>query len=297
MGVWTESDIPDLTGRVAVVTGANAGLGLQTTRMLAEHGARVVMACRSVSKAESARGDLPAEVVRLDLADQASIAKFADEVRARHERLDFVINNAGVAMVHHRPTVDGYEPHFGVNHLGHMALTLRLLPLLVSTQDSRVVTVTSVAHRAGILRLDNPNSVTNRYAGYAQSKLANMIFTVELARRFEAAGHRTLAVASDPGVARTKLARTDTSRLMRNIAIVAPFAVPNHSAAKGALATLRAGVDPVVRNGSLYAPRFVTFGAPVRATPSDRARDPEVGRRLWELSLDLLRLTEPEELG
>ncbi|HVW44565.1 MAG TPA: oxidoreductase [Amycolatopsis sp.] len=296
MCAWTEADIPDLTGRVAVVTGANAGLGLQTARMLAAHGARVVMACRTVSKAESARGSLPAHVVRLDLADQASIAKFAHEMFECYDRLDLVINNAGVAMVNDRPTVDGYEPHFGINHLGHMALTLRLLPLLLSTNDSRVVTITSVAHKIGVLHLDSPNVVGNRYSGYARSKLANLIFTIELARRLEAGGHRTLAVAADPGVARTKLARTDTSRLMHHVAIIAPFIIPNHSAAKGALPTVRAAVDPSVRNGSLYTPRFVTFGRPVTGTPSHRARDPESGRRLWKVSLELLGLEEPEEL-
>jgi len=294
MVAWSESDIPDLTGKIAVVTGANGGLGVETTRMLTEHGARVIMAARTPAKAEAVRGDQFADIVRLDLADQAGIAKCADEITNRYDRLDLLINNAGVAMVNPMPTVDGFEPHIGVNHLGHMALTVRLLPMLVSTRDSRVVTITSVSHHVARLNLDNLNGATNRYSAYFHSKLANMTFTVELARRLAAAGHSTLAVASDPGIARTLLARTDTSNLMRSTAIVTPYLVPTQSPARGALPTVRAAVDPDVRGGQLYSPRYVVVGPPVEARPSARARDPEAGRRLWEQSLDLLRLNEPE---
>ncbi|NKQ58075.1 SDR family NAD(P)-dependent oxidoreductase [Amycolatopsis sp. K13G38] len=296
MVAWSESDIGDLTGKIAVVTGANGGLGMQTTRMLTEHGAKVIMAVRDPAKAEAARGDLAADILRLDLADQSSVAKFAGETAARYDRLDLLINNAGVAMVNPTPTVDGFEPHLGVNHLGHMALAVRLLPMLVSTKDSRIVTITSVSHHLARLRLDDLNGVTNRYEAYFHSKLANMTFTVELARRLAAAGHSTRALASDPGIARTMLARTDTSRIMRTTAIVTPYLVPTQSAAHGALPTLRAAVDPDSRGGQLYSPRFLVVGPPVRTRPSRRALDPEAGRRLWELSLDLLRLNEPDVL-
>lgn len=299
---WSDKDIPDLAGRVAVVTGASAGLGLPTTRMLTEHGTTVVMACRDpVKAAERARGldsDRVA-VEHLDLADQASVAAFAGRIAERYGRLDLLINNAGVMGAPASRTRDGFETHFGVNHLGHFALTLRLLPLLTGTPGSRVVTVSSTGHKQGRIRLTDPQFAAGGYSvmrAYAQSKLANMLFALELARRLSAAGRDTLSLAAHPGLASTDLGRKDAVGAWAVVVRAAPYLLPHHSADRGALPTLRAATDPTVQNGELYGPRWSAVGPPVRQQPAAHARDPELAGQLWRLSLRLLPDLDPTPL-
>ena len=291
---WTFADIPALDGRRAVVTGANAGLGLEITRHLAAAGAEVVMACRTVSKAERAaaqiRDTVPAaklDVRALDLADLDSVAAFAGGFDGG---LDLLVNNAGLMAVDESRTAQGFETQFGVNHLGHFALTARLMPHLLVTPGSRVATMSSMGHRAarGVPdpRLEWPY---HRWQSYFQSKLANLHFTAELQRRLAAAGAPTIAVAAHPGGSRTDLGTEGSSLANR---LLAPVAQPMlQPAAAGALPMVRALTDPATRGGEFYGPRFVVRGGtPVVETPSRAARDPEAARRLWSVSVQLTGL-------
>lgn len=290
---WTEEHVPHLKdGTVAVVTGANTGLGLHTTRVLAQRGATVVMACRNEGKAAAARLSLvdggvdPARLrtAPLDLADQSSIAAFAEDLP--DERVDLLVNNAGLMAVPRSRTADGFETQFGVNHLGHMALTLRLLPRLNTTPGARVVTLTSMGHRPGRIRLDDPNfrrGRYNRWTAYFQSKLANMLFAAELARRNS--GRGALSVAAHPGYAATELGK-DTGAQARLLSAFDRVAAQPASA--GAWPTLRAATDPAVRNGALYGPGRFVAGPARTETPSRTARRQDLATALWNLSLDLL---------
>ncbi len=291
---WTLDAMPDQTGRTAVVTGANAGLGYEIAVALAAGGARVVMACRNLDRATGAAATIRrrvtgarVEVGRLDLADLASVAAFADGVAAGHDRLDLLINNAGLMAVDRSRTVDGFETQFGVNHLGHFALTARLLPLLTATAGSRVVTMSSMGHRAGRMNFDDLmfDRGYGRWRPYFQSKLANLLFTAELQRRLAATDAPTIAVAAHPGASRTDLGTEGRGVTNRLMARVVPLLT--QPAAVGALPALRAATDPAVRGGQFYGPRLLAVGHPVLETPSRRARDGGDARRLWEESLRL----------
>jgi protochlorophyllide reductase len=284
---WIPADIPDLTGRRAIVTGANAGLGLQVAHGLAAHGAEVVLACRNTTKAEAAaaviRERSPAakvEVGSLDLADLDSVAAFS---AAQSGRLDLLVNNAGLMAIDESRTAQGVEMQFGVNHLGHFALTARLLPLLLATPGSRVGTMSSMGHRAARgqaapLRYD-------RWQAYFHSKLANLLFTAELQRRLAAASAATIAVAAHPGASNTDLG-TEGSGFSNWGLRLMPFI--GQPAERGSRPMLRALTDPAVRGGEFYGPRFVAFGAtPVRETPTGAARDAAAARRLWDRSVEL----------
>ncbi len=291
---WTARDIGDLTGRVALVTGANAGLGFEISLSLAAHGARVLLACRNAAKADAAadaiRDHFPAaqlRVVSLDLASLASVASAAADVHAREERLDLLINNAGLMALDAMRTDDGFEMQFGVNHLGHFALTADLLPFLLATPASRIVSMSSMGHRPGRLHFDDPMAdrrTYRRWPAYFQSKLANLLFTAELDRRLRAAGSSTLALAAHPGGSRTDLGtegRGVTNRMLRLSTLF------TQSAAAGALPLLRAATDPHAQGGEYYGPRWGMWGRAVTETPSRHARDVDDGRRLWALSEDL----------
>ncbi|NYI07715.1 oxidoreductase [Allostreptomyces psammosilenae] len=307
-GGWSREDIPDLSGTVAIVTGANTGIGLPTARTLVARGARVVMACRNEAKAQAARGrvlsatGVPQDRVRvlpLDLASQASVTAFAERFLGEYDRLDLLINNAGLGSTRQTPTEDGFELQFGVNHLGHMALTLRLLPALVRTAGSRVVTLSSGAHRFGTVRLDDPHFRDGGYrpfAAYSQSKLANLLFAAELARRLTAAGHGTLSVAVDPGVARTELGHKQVSAGTRVLARLGSLVTLGRTGEGGSLVTLRAATDPHARTGDFYAPRWGGWGTPMVTAPAPRGRDRQVAARLWEISLRMLGQQEPAVL-
>jgi protochlorophyllide reductase len=300
MTAWSAADVPDLSGRVAVVTGANRGLGRELTRYLAERGARVIMACRDDAAGEAAAAALRApaatsgrpvaaagcvEVRHVDLADLGSVERFTAGL-AGEPRLDLLCNNAGLMAVDRGLTADGFETHMGVNHLGHFALTMRLLPLLRSTAGSRVVTTSSMGARLGHVDLGDllwERRPYDRWQAYLQSKLANLLFTFELDRRLRTAGPgsarpATAALAAHPGGARTSLGHHGGSLTNRLVPLWTPFV---QSASAGALALLRAAADPAARSGEYYGPRFQIWGRPVRERPGRRARDPDVAARLW----------------
>ena len=280
--MWSIADIPDQTGRVVLVTGANSGIGKETADRLASRGATVVKACRNP-------GTMPGDVLRLDLADLASVRAAAAEFTQRYDRLDLLINNAGVMIPPYGRTRDGFELQFGTNHLGHFALTGLLLDRLRATAGSRVVTVSSNAHRRGVINFDDLRSERgySPMAAYAQSKLANLLFTFELQRRL--AGTDTLALAAHPGAARTGLTR-HSPLLFRFVVsrrtawIFRWWLIQDERA--GALPTLRAATDPAAAGGDYFGPDgWKEFtGRPVKVAAEEHAHDTEVQRRLWRES-------------
>jgi NAD(P)-dependent dehydrogenase (short-subunit alcohol dehydrogenase family) len=292
---WTADDIPRQDGRVAVVTGANTGLGFETARMLAEHGATVVLAVRNLDKGKDAAARIAApdvSVQQLDLTSLDSVRTAAAELRAAHPRIDLLVNNAGVMYPPKQVTQDGFELQFGTNHLGHFALTGLLFDAL--TPGSRVVTLSSVGHRIRArIHFDDLQweRSYSRAGAYGQSKLANLMFTYELQRRLSAAGAGTIAVAAHPGIADTELLRYTPSVLR----VLTPVVIPliTQSAAMGALPTLRAASDPDVRGGQYYGPDGFreTRGYPEVVESSATSHDMETQRRLWEVSEELTGVT------
>jgi NAD(P)-dependent dehydrogenase (short-subunit alcohol dehydrogenase family) len=297
---WTGADVPDQSGRTAVVTGANSGLGLVTASVLASRGATVILACRDLAKAEWAadqiRGGSPGasvHVLRLDLASLGSVREAASEIRATWPRLDLLINNAAVMRPPYQRSADGFELTFATNHLGHFALTGLVLDSLLATPVSRIVTLSSVGHREGVMHFDDLQFERGYRAddAYAQSKLANLLFTYELATRLRMAGHETIALAAHPGIARTGLFRWDP-RWTR--ALLSPALRPltfrlAQSPQIGALPTLRAATDPSAGAGEYYGPggwREYT-GYPVRVESTERSHDVTSQRRLWQISEEL----------
>ncbi len=306
MSRWTTADIPDQSGRTVLVTGANSGLGLRTAEALAGKGARVLMGCRDATRGEAAQsgvaaiatGPLP-ELVPLDLADLGSVREAAQVVVAAADRLDVLINNAGVMAMPLRRTVDGFELQFATNHLGHFALTGLLLPALLRAERPRVVTVSSNGHRMGRNDWSDPNWERRRYLkwlAYGQSKLANLLFTRELARRAHEAGSSLVAVAAHPGNSATNLlpASTDASgrRVVGQMMNWGNRLIAQSDAA-GALPQLYAATMPDVIAGEYFGPdRFLQLrGHPTRVGSSTAARDDDSARRLWELSEDMTGVT------
>ena len=298
---WTTDDMPDLRGRVAVVTGANSGLGRVTAEELARAGAQVVLACRDLGRATAAIDAIVAahpaaavEARELDLASLASVRDFADKFRASYRELHLLCNNAGVMALPRRETVDGYEMQFGTNHLGHFALTGLLLDRLVATPRARVVTTSSTAHKIGKLRFDDLQSKRsyNKWRAYGQSKLANLLFGYELQRRLAATGHHTMSVACHPGYAATNLQaagpQMENSQRMLRIVHWANNTF-SQSAEMGALPTLYAGTSADVRGGDYIGPRdfFETWGPPVKVQSNARSHDAETAARLWQVSQEL----------
>jgi len=297
-GKWTISNIPDQSGKVVIVTGANSGLGFETARALAAKGAQVVMACRNQGKAEAAAQEILAEfpqakvdLMSLDLADLASVRAFADSFNKRYQKLDALCNNAGIMAIPYRQTADGFEMQFGVNHLGHFALTGLLLEALKAAPGARVVTVSSMAHRLGKIDFDNLRGEKSyrRWPAYGQSKLANLLFTYELQRRLDAAGIPVLAMAAHPGWSSTNLQyagpRMDGSRLMLKANQIANNLF-GQSQRMGALPTLYAAAAPDAAGGAYYGPDgfHETRGYPVRVFSNQRSQDRAVAARLWEVS-------------
>ncbi len=292
---WSADRIPDLTGRLAVVTGASSGLGLATVRALAKAGARVILAVRSTSKGRAAAVNICSDnpeaqldVCRLDLADGESVRDFAKRFADTHHGLDLLVNNAGVMAPPRRgSTADGFELQIGTNHLGHFALTGLLLPALAAAPAARVVTVTSTFHAFGRIDFDDLHS-ERRYrpiGAYAQSKLANLLFTGELNRRLTAVGSRVRAYAAHPGYASTNLQLTGRSPLMR-AAMTVSNALFATSASTGALPTLCAATLPALPGGVLVGPRGLGGyrGSPAVVEPHPRTQDPDTAARLWEVS-------------
>jgi protochlorophyllide reductase len=291
---WTTADIPDLAGRTAVVTGANSGLGLEITRILVANGARVLMACRNAAKADAAAADVRSgsprgevDVRLVDLASMASIDTLADQLRSEESQLDLLINNAGLMAVDEARTEDGFEMQFGVNHLGHFVLTGGLMPLLLDTPGSRVVSMSSMGHRMGRMHFDDLMYERHRYRrwpAYFQSKLANLLFTAELQRRLGPASP-TMALAAHPGGSRTDLGTEGSGLTNKAMRVVVPLTT--QSAHQGAMPLVRAATDPTAQGGEFYGPHRMVRGRPVRETPSRRARNVDDARRLWELSEEL----------
>jgi NAD(P)-dependent dehydrogenase (short-subunit alcohol dehydrogenase family) len=290
---WTETDVPDQTGRTVVITGANSGLGLENARALAAKRAHVVMAARNMEKAGDAERTIKAlhpeaslEVRHLDLASLQSVAESAAGVTADHDRLDLLIDNAGVMAIPEARTSDGFEMQFGVNHLGHHALTARLLPLLMATPGSRVITVTSTGrHFGGPVDPENPHLEGNYspWRAYGQSKLANLHFAVGLDRKLRAADAPTRALVAHPGLATTDL-QVNTTRQGGGDASERYAATFGMTPADGALPQLRAATDPNASGGELYAPRWVNWGPPVRRPLFGRSTDPDAIATLFAVS-------------
>jgi protochlorophyllide reductase len=304
---WSAADIGDLTGRVALVTGANSGIGYEKARALAAHGAHVILACRDDDKARRARDKLESELERsslellhLDLADLVAIRRAADAVLADHARLDILVNNAGVMGTPYRQTADGFELQMATNHLGHFALTGLLLDRIVTTARSRIVTVSSHLHRMGRLQRDDVAGAAfhNTWVTYGTSKLANLLFTAELSRRLLAAGLPTQALAAHPGWTRSNLAGSGAalgnSRLRRKLGRAAGTAL-GQAAAGGALPVLCAATSSSVHSGQYVGPAhfFGLYGPPRVARPSRRARDAGAAAALWEASEELTGVRYP----
>lgn len=297
--IWTTADMPDLTGKVIVVTGANSGIGFEAAKEFARKGAQTILACRSMDKAEAAlteiQAEIPnasAEIMPLDLANQASIHKFAKEFKATYDRLDVLVNNAGIMMVPYGTTADGFENQFGTNHLGHFALTGLLIDLLLKTKGSRVVNISSGGHRMGKMDFDNLMYEGGEgYSGaraYGRSKLANILFTYELQRRYRAIHAEAIAVAAHPGGSDTNL----SNHLMDNWYMKLLQPVANQmmqSAAMGALPTIRAAVDPGVRGGEYYGPAgfMEQNGYPVLVQSNKASHNLEDAQKLWQVSEEL----------
>ena len=301
---WTEKDVPDQSGRLAVVTGSNTGLGYNTARVLAARGAKVVMAVRDTAKGESAaariRGLTPgAEVTvhKLDLGSLAAVKEAAAELSASYPRIDLLINNAGVMYPPKSTTADGFELQFGTNHLGHFALTGILLPNLLGVDGSRVVVVASIAHniRAKIDfdDLQWEKRKYDRVASYGQSKLANLMFAYDLQRRLAAAKAKTIAVAAHPGVAATELVRHIPGASLPGVDWISGKLL--NSAELGALATLRAATDPGVKGGQYYGPDGFRElrGYPVLVDSTPQSKDVAIQERLWKVSEELTGVTFP----
>lgn len=297
MSTWTTADIPDQSGRTAVITGANTGLGFETAKALADKGARVVLAVRDTDKGRQAAARIGGDVTvqELDLTSLASIRAASEELHTRFDSLDLLINNAGVMTTPKATTKDGFELQFGTNHLGHFALTGLLLDRLLDVDGARIVTVSSNGHKmGGSIHFDDLQWERryNRMGAYTQSKLANLLFTYELQRRLAPRG-KTAALAAHPGTSTTELMRNLPKFVERGFSLVSPLM--SQSAADGALPTLRAATDPGALGGQYYGPSGIAEfkGNPVVVASSDQSYDLDLQRRLWQVSEELTKVVFP----
>ena len=306
--IWTSNQIPDLHGKVAIVTGANSGLGYFTTQELARRGAVIVMACRNQQKAKAAMILIHKEVpkarlhfIKLDLASLKSIKSFAKEFKQAFEQLDILCNNAGIMAIPYSKTADGFEMQFGTNHLGHFALTALLIDVLMKTPKSRIVNVSSIAHHFGKMNFEDLNSEKSyaKWAAYGQSKLANILFTLELQKRLTEVGSKTLCIASHPGYASTNLQSVGPK--MENSKIGEKFnAWANkmfaQSAEMGALPTLYAATHSPILGGNLYGPNkfWNSRGYPVLNQIAKQGRKPADGKQLWKMSEEMTKIKFPD---
>ena len=298
---WLEKNIPNLSGKTALITGANSGIGYEAARLLAMRGAHVALAVRNTAKGGKAAREIRSAVPQadlavmdLDLASLASIRSFAALFTAGHGRLDLLINNAGVMAIPYQKTEDGFEMQFGTNHLGHFALTGLLLPMLQKTAGARVVTVSSGLHRTGQINFDDLQGERSysKWGAYGQSKLANLLFTYELQRRLTAAGSSVKSVAAHPGYAATNLQyggsdRSDRSLQTRLMHVLNK--VIAQSAEMGALPTVYAAAAPAVQGGDYIGPKGPAEqrGWPTKVRSNDRSHDLATAARLWMVSEEL----------
>lgn len=299
---WTTAQMPSQAGKTAIVTGANSGLGLETAIALAGAGARVILACRNPAKAAAALDKLharapgaDASLMTLDLSSLASVRAFAEAFKQSEGQLDLLVNNAGILGVPLGHTTDGFENHMGTNHLGHFALTGLLMERILATPGARIITVGSLGHWRGKLDVDDLNFERTPYvpfAGYANSKQANLLFVTELARRLAAKGSGVIAAAAHPGGADTTIKpRKDNFAQRFEDAVIAPIARRwlINSAAAGALPTLYAATMPGIEPDGYYGPDgFAGLrGYPAVASRKRSSKDPELAKRLWEASARL----------
>jgi len=301
MTKWTTAEILDQTGRVAVITGANTGLGYETALALAAHGAHVVLAVRDLDKGKDAISRIVAQspqadvaLQELDLTSLESVRAAARQLRADHDRIDLLINNAGVMYPPKSNTKDGFELQFGTNHLGHFAFTGLLLDRLLPVAGSRVVTISSIGHRIRAdIHFDDLQweHSYNRVSAYGQAKLANLLFTYELQRRLASHG-TTIAVAAHPGGSNTELMRHLPGWAKSVYPVLEPIF---QDAAMGALPQLRAATDPAVLGGQYYGPDGLgqTRGYPKIVGSSKKSHDVKRQRRLWTVSEELTAVTYP----
>ncbi|MDP1825090.1 MAG: oxidoreductase [Archangium sp.] len=304
---WTREEMPSLEGQTWVVTGANSGLGLETVKALAAKGAHVVMACRDPSRAEAAADEVRRVAANaklalesLDLASLDSILRFAGTLAKNHPVLDGLINNAGIMAIPRRTTADGFEMQLGTNHLGHYALSLRLLPLLEAAKAPRLINVASTAHKFGTMNFDDlmGEKSYQPWAAYGQSKLANLLFTYELNRKLSSAGKKTIAAAAHPGYAATNLQGVGAK--MTGSKFSAWFMNTGNSllaqpADMGALPTLYAATVPDVKGGEYFGPDgFMELkGYPRRCDSNAKSKDVEAAQKLWEASEKLTGVRFP----
>jgi NAD(P)-dependent dehydrogenase (short-subunit alcohol dehydrogenase family) len=300
---WKSADIPDQSGRVAVITGANSGLGYHTALELARNGARVVVASRSDVRGKEAVARIIAEVPDadldlrgLDLASLADIRTFADGVASAYPSIDLLINNAGVMAIPRSTTADGFEMQLGTNHLGHFALTGLLLPNLLATSKARIVTVSSTAHKPGHINFDDLMSEQRyrKWNVYSNTKLANLLFTYELQRKLAAAGSSVIAVAAHPGTSATNLVTVSAQdNIIKRLVMPAGARLISQSAAKGALPQLYAATASDVAGGEYFGPNGIaeSFGYPKRVDSIPESKDLEVAARLWSVSEALTGVT------
>ena len=298
---WTQEDIPDQTGKIVVVTGANSGLGFETSKIMAQHGAHVVMTARSLEKGEAAKAEILAEnpaasldLMKLDVGDLASIREFVGEFKQKYDRLDILVNNAGLMAIPRQETPDGFEMQLGVNHLGHFALTGLLLDIIGNTPGARIHNVTSTANFTGSINFDDlmGEQEYSRWSAYGQSKLANVFFTFELNKRLEAAGLDTMANVSHPGLVignlqANSMAQSGTQGSESFLYRIAGT-IMAQDISMGVLSMLYGMTSPEAEGGKLYGPRyFYHRGYPAETRANRAAYDDEALRRFWEVSEEL----------
>jgi len=303
--MWTTRNIPNQTGKIVIITGANTGIGYETAFALYNAGAHVVLACRDMDKAEAAKNKMAVhngkgslETACLDLGDLKSVQRFADEFSLRHKQLNVLINNAGVANTgvnapFEPKTVDGYEQQFGINFLGHFALTGRLYSILRTTSLARIITVSSMGYQGAIIDFDNLKSEHSYdpMREYRQSKLADMLMAIELDRRIKVKGDQVLSIAVQPGANKTELVRhMSDEEIATGVERIGEFMEPW----QGALPSLFAAVSDDARGGNLYEPDLGGYrGYPCLATVKENALDPFVAKQLWALAEEVTGVQYP----
>ena len=298
---WTEKNLPDLTGKTIIITGANSGTGFAATKFMSAKGATIVMACRNPDKANKAlqsikndNAEAKLDFIQLDLSSLASIKQFSEEFKKKYSSLDILINNAGMSQTPDIKTEDGFEMQIGVNHLGHYALTGHLMDRLVNTKDSRVVTMSSMNHEQGIMNFDNLflEGEYHQMKAYEQSKLANLLFSYELSRRLAQAGVSVESIAAHPGFVKSNIMKSNeyTKRsfgftMMFNIFDVLLAMTPS----MGSLGIMRAATDRTLKNGEYVGPTQMGGyrGLPKLLTSSERSYNEEDAKKLWEMSEEL----------